>query len=59
MSTSAATIDLDSIFVEIGEFGQFQIVNYVSLAAITVLGSVGYLSFLFTAAQLNYRYLKT
>lgn len=50
-------IDLDGIMVEIGELGKYQILNYVFLCVAVILTSSSYLSYIFTAGQVDYRLL--
>lgn len=48
--------DLDVILGELGDFGRFQITNYVFIC-LPILLSAGFtLSFVFTAGQLDHRY---
>lgn len=49
-------IDLDGIMVEMGEFGKYQILNYVFLCVAVMLTSSSYLSYIFTAGQVDYRF---
>lgn len=47
--------ELDEILEELGEFGKFQIINYVFIS-IPILFFAGFtLSYIFAAGQLNYR----
>lgn len=49
-------IDVDSVLVELGELGRYQVLQYSLLAVITLVTSMTSLSYIFTAAQLDYRY---
>lgn len=53
--TKAREIDLDGILEEIGEMGRYQVAHYVLLSVIVILTSSSYLSYIFTAGQLDYR----
>lgn len=55
--SSAAGIDLDAILVEIGERGRYQLAQYALLGVFVVLTCVPNLSYIFTTAQLDYRYV--
>ena len=48
-------VDLDQIFVEIGELGRFQVKNYVQLSVVVLFAASVYLNYIFTSGQLNYR----
>lgn len=48
-------IDLDAILVEIGETGRYQIALYATLCVLVMFTSNSYLSYIFTAGQLDYR----
>lgn len=50
-------IDLDVILQELGDFGKFQKLNFILLLLPIVLSSVYTLSYIFTASQLEYRYV--
>lgn len=47
---------LDYVIQEIGEFGRFQIINYILIFIPIALSTTWLLSFIFTAATLEYRY---
>lgn len=48
-------INVDSILVELGELGRYQLLQYFLLGVITLFTSLAYLSYIFTAGQLDYR----
>lgn len=48
-------IDLDGILVEVGELGRYQLLNYVLLSVAVIMTSSSYLSYIFSAGQVNYR----
>lgn len=50
-------INVDSILVELGELGRYQLLQYFLLGVITLFTSLAYLSYIFTAGQLDYRYI--
>lgn len=47
--------DLDRILVELGQFGKFQIINYILLCIPVALSAIYALSYVFTAGDLEYR----
>lgn len=47
--------DLDSVLEELGEFGKFQIINYIFISIPIFLFAGFSLSYVFAAGQLNYR----
>lgn len=49
--------DLDRILVELGQFGKFQIINYFLLCIPVALSAIYALSYVFTAGDLEYRYV--
>lgn len=53
--SSTAHIDLDAILVEIGETSRYQILHYVLFGVVVIFTSSSYLSYIFTAGQLDYR----
>lgn len=55
MKNTNKAIDLDPILLEIGTYGKFQIINYVVLSTITIVALLPFLSYVFAAAQLEYR----
>lgn len=48
--------DLDSILVELGEFGKYQIINYILFVSIVTLTAGTQSSYIFTARIADYRY---
>lgn len=48
-------IIVDDILVALGEFGRFQVLQYCLFAVMVVLTTAAYLSYIFTAGQLDYR----
>lgn len=48
-------IDLDGILVEVGELGRFQLLNYALLCVAVIMTSSSYLSYIFSAGQVDYR----
>lgn len=54
-SQKKTDLHLDSILVELGALGRYQLLQYFYLAIIVFLSSLGYFSYIFTAAQLDYR----
>lgn len=52
---SETSADLDSVFVEIGEFGRYQIVIFVLLSALNFLNGVSIVNFMISASTLDYR----
>lgn len=54
-SANNKPIDLDSIFIEIGDFGLFQICIYALICMPVVLISWFSFEFIFTAGRLDYR----
>lgn len=53
--TAADAIDLDAILLEVGETGRYRIATWSLWCLIVVFGSLPYMSYIFTAGQLNYR----
>lgn len=51
----AADFDFDPVLVEIGEFGRYQIINYVALCIPIAIYAGITLTYVFTAGNLNYR----
>lgn len=49
--------DLDSILVELGSFGPFQIKNYILLTIPMLASGIYTLSYVFTAANPQYRFV--
>lgn len=54
-SSAKSDIDLDSILVELGEFGKYQIVNYALMVLIIAVTAGIQLSYIFSAGQVDYR----
>lgn len=54
-SANKKTVDLDSIFIEIGDFGLFQICIYALLCMPVILISWFTFEFVFSAGSLDYR----
>lgn len=48
-------IDLDEILVEIGETGRYRTVTWTLWCLVVLLSSLPYMSYIFTAGQLDYR----
>lgn len=48
---------LDLILKELGQFGKFQIINYLLIAIPLTLSAAYTLSYVFTAGDLDYRYV--
>lgn len=48
-------IDLDEILVEIGETGRYRTVTWTLWCLLVLLSSLPYMSYIFTAGQLDYR----
>lgn len=55
MSTS--NFNLDTILIEIGQLGKFQLINYMLICFSIVLSACFTLSYVFTAGDLHYRCL--
>ncbi|XP_055594289.1 solute carrier family 22 member 3 [Uranotaenia lowii] len=55
MSSTEDEIDLDGVLNEIGQFGRFQIRQYVFMVIPIVFNAFFTLSYVFTAGNLNYR----
>lgn len=53
----ADTFDFDSIFVELGEFGRYQAIVYGCMCAAILLYGQVTLTYVFTAGDLNYRWV--
>lgn len=49
-------MDFDLILDEIGEFGKFQLVNYLLICLPVLYGAANSLSYVFTARSPNYRF---
>lgn len=52
---SETSADLDSVFVEIGEFGRYQVIVFVLLSALNFLNGVSIVNFMISASTLDYR----
>lgn len=48
---------LDSILKDLGQFGKFQTINYLLIAIPLTLSAAYTLSYVFTAGDLDYRYV--
>lgn len=48
-------MDLDNILTELGEFGKYQIGVYILLFFPLIFGSIGSLTYVFTAGDIDYR----
>lgn len=48
-------IDLDEILVEIGETGRYRTLTWTLWCTVVLLSSLPYMSYIFTAGQLDYR----
>lgn len=53
--TKSKDFDLDRILVELGQFGKFQIINYMLLCIPVALSAIYGLGYVFTAQDLEYR----
>lgn len=51
------SFDLDTILQELGQFGKFQVKNYVLIAIPIALTACFSLNYIFTAGQLEYRFV--
>lgn len=52
---SSTAFDVDVVFKEIGEFGRYQVVNYVWICTGIIVYSAITLAYIFTAGTVNYR----
>lgn len=52
---SETSTDLDGVFMEIGEFGQHQIVTIVLLFVLNLLSGSSTVNFIISTATLDYR----
>lgn len=50
-------MDFDLILDEIGEFGKFQLTNYLLICLPVLYGAANSLSYVFTARTPNYRFV--
>lgn len=49
------TVDMDVILTEIGEFGKFQIINFILICLPIALSIAFMYNFIFTSAGMDYR----
>lgn len=49
--------NLDSVLVEIGEFGKYQFLNYVLLVVPVLFAALNNGNYIFSAADLEYRFV--
>lgn len=54
---SETSADLDNVFVEIGEFGRYQIITFVLLSALNFLNGISIVNFMISASMLEYRWV--
>lgn len=54
---SSNTLDLDAIIKEIGQFGKYQLMNYILISIPIFFIGICSLSYIFTTEDLNYRCL--
>jgi hypothetical protein len=50
-------MDFDIVLDEIGEFGKFQLLNYLLICLPVLSGAANSLSYVFTARSPNYRFV--
>lgn len=55
MPKSEDDIDLDEVLTEIGQFGRFQVRQYVLMTIPIIFNAFFTLSYVFTAGNVNYR----
>lgn len=55
MKNTAEISDIDGILKYLGDFGKFQIINYILISFPVLLSGAFSLSYVFTAGQLEYR----
>lgn len=48
-------LDLDSVLRELGQFGKFQLINYLFICLPILFSAIFTLSYVFTAGQVEYR----
>lgn len=48
--------DLDTILLQLGDFGRFQFANYVAISFPILFSAIYTLTYVFTAKDLKYRY---
>lgn len=53
--SSSEKFELDNVIREIGQFGKFQLINYILISIPLGLTAVYALTYVFTASDLNYR----
>jgi OCT family organic cation transporter-like MFS transporter 4/5 len=53
--TEQAAMDFDEVLEEIGEFGRFQITNYLLVCLPVLFSAANSLTYVFTAGIPNYR----
>lgn len=51
-------MDFDLVLEEIGEFGKFQLTNYLLICLPVLYGAANSLSYVFTARSPNYRFVQ-
>lgn len=51
------SFELDAILQELGQFGKFQVKNYILIAIPIALTACFSLNYIFTAGQLDYRFV--
>jgi MFS transporter, OCT family, solute carrier family 22 (organic cation transporter), member 4/5 len=47
--------DLDSVLMQLGQFGKYQFKNYFFIVIIVIFNAIFTLSYVFTAGNINYR----
>lgn len=55
-SSEKKSDDLDSVLIEVGEFGKYQIFHFFLLSMVIVLTAVTAVDYIVTASTLDYRY---
>lgn len=53
---SGKSADLDDVFVEVGDFGRYQIITFVLLIALNILSGTSTVNYMISAGPLEYRY---
>lgn len=48
-------LDLDGVLKELGQFGKFQLINYLFICLPILFSAIFTVSYVFTAGQLEYR----